>query len=119
MESERPDYITHLAAQSYPKTSFNIPIETLQTNIIGTANLLDSIRSIRELDKSYDPIIHVCSSSEVYGRAKVGSSLDEETTFHASSPYSLSKIGTDYLGRYYAEAYGLKTLSLAWERTRA
>ena len=109
LESERPDYITHLAAQSYPKTSFNIPIETLQTNIIGTANLLDSVRSIRESDRSYDPIIHVCSSSEVYGRAKVGSSLDEETTFHASSPYSLSKIGTDYLGRYYAEAYGLKT----------
>ena len=109
LESERPDYITHLAAQSYPKTSFNIPIETLQTNIIGTANLLDSVRSIRESDRSYDPIIQVCSSSEVYGRAKVGSSLDEETTFHASSPYSLSKIGTDYLGRYYAEAYGLKT----------
>jgi GDPmannose 4,6-dehydratase len=36
----RPQFISHLGAQSYPKTSFNIPIETLQTNIIGTANLL-------------------------------------------------------------------------------
>lgn len=109
LDKHRPAYITHLAAQSYPKTSFDIPIETLQTNIIGTANLLDSIRSIREEDASYDPIIHVCSSSEVYGRATVGKDLNEETKFHASSPYSLSKIGTDYLGRFYAEAYGLKT----------
>ena len=37
IEEIRPDYISHLAAQSYPKTSFDIPIETLQTNIIGTA----------------------------------------------------------------------------------
>lgn len=108
LKAERPDYITHLAAQSYPKTSFDIPIETLQTNIIGTANLLEAVRSLKE-EFGYDPIVHVCSSSEVYGRAKVGKSLNEETAFHASSPYSISKIGTDYLGRYYGEAYGLRT----------
>lgn len=108
LKSERPDYITHLAAQSYPKTSFDIPIETLQTNIIGTANLLEAVRSLKQ-EFGYDPIIHVCSSSEVYGRAKVGANLNEETPFHASSPYSISKIGTDYLGRYYGEAYGLRT----------
>ena len=44
IRSTRPDFISHLAAQSFPKTSFDIPIETLQTNIIGTANLLESIR---------------------------------------------------------------------------
>ena len=43
----RPDYISHLAAQSFPKTSFDIPIETLQTNIIGTANLLESCRLLK------------------------------------------------------------------------
>ena len=43
----RPDFISHLAAQSYPRTSFDIPIETLQTNIIGTANLLEVIKQIR------------------------------------------------------------------------
>lgn len=104
----RPDYISHLAAQSYPKTSFNIPIETLQTNIIGTANLLESIRQIKEVD-GYDPVVHVCSSSEVYGRAKVGTSLAEDTPFHGASPYSISKIGTDYLGQFYGEAYQLRT----------
>lgn len=107
-ESERPDFIFHLAAQSFPKTSFNIPIETLQTNIIGTANLLENIRALKQKD-GYNPVVHVCSSSEVYGRAKVGVKLNEETPFHGASPYSISKIGTDYLGRFYGEAYDIKT----------
>ncbi|HEB8075568.1 TPA: GDP-mannose 4,6-dehydratase, partial [Campylobacter jejuni] len=55
------------------------------------------------------PVVHVCSSSEVYGRAKAGVKLNEDTTFHGASPYSISKIGTDYLGRFYGEAYGIKT----------
>ena len=104
----RPDVIFHLAAQSFPKTSFNIPIETLQTNIIGTASLLEVIRQLRE-SESYDPVVHICSSSEVYGRAKEGQKLNEDTKFHGASPYSISKIGTDYLGQFYGEAYGIKT----------
>lgn len=108
LKSVRPDYISHLAAQSYPKTSFDIPIETLQTNVIGTANLLEAIRQQKEAD-GYDPVVHVCSSSEVYGRAKPGMPLAEDTPFHGASPYSISKIGTDYLGRFYGEAYGLRT----------
>lgn len=107
-ENRRPDFIFHLAAQSYPKTSFDIPIETLQTNIIGTANLLENIRNLKQKD-DYDPVVHVCSSSEVYGRAKVGVKLNEEMPFHGASPYSISKIGTDYLGRFYGEAYGIRT----------
>ena len=108
LKTVRPDYISHLAAQSYPKTSFEIPIETLQTNIIGTANLLEAVRQQKEAD-GYDPVVHICSSSEVYGRAKPGISLAEDTAFHGASPYSISKIGTDYLGRFYGEAYGLRT----------
>jgi GDP-4-dehydro-6-deoxy-D-mannose reductase len=104
----KPKYISHLAAQSYPKTSFNIPIETLQTNIIGTANLLENIRQLKEVD-GYDPVVHVCSSSEVYGKAKPGVALAEDTPFHGASPYSISKIGTDYLGQFYGEAYGIRT----------
>lgn len=104
----RPDLISHLAAQSFPKTSFDIPIETLQTNIIGTANLLESIRSQKDIS-NYDPVVHICSSSEVYGRAKPGIPLDEDAPFHGASPYSISKIGTDYLGRFYGEAYSLRT----------
>lgn len=108
LKTIRPDFISHLAAQSYPKTSFDIPLETLQTNIIGTANLLEAVRQQKEAD-GYDPVVHVCSSSEVYGRAKPGMPLAEDTSFHGASPYSISKIGTDYLGRFYGEAYGIRT----------
>jgi GDP-4-dehydro-6-deoxy-D-mannose reductase len=106
--SVRPDVVFHLAAQSFPKTSFDMPIETLQTNIVGTANLLEVIRQLKEKD-GYDPVVHVCSSSEVYGRAKKGQKLAEDTKFHGASPYSISKIGTDYLGQFYGEAYGIRT----------
>jgi GDP-4-dehydro-6-deoxy-D-mannose reductase len=105
---EKPDFIFHLAAQSFPKTSFDSPIETLQTNVIGTANLLEVIRQLKE-QGDYSPVVHVCSSSEVYGKAKKGVALSEQTSFHGASPYSISKIGTDYLGQFYGEAYDIKT----------
>jgi GDP-4-dehydro-6-deoxy-D-mannose reductase len=108
IKSEKPDFIYHLGAQSFPRTSFDIPIETLQTNIIGTANLLECIKSLKETE-GYDPVVHICSSSEVYGKAKKGESLSEDSKFHGASPYSISKIGTDYLGQFYGEAYGIKT----------
>ena len=108
LEEHTPEYISHLAAQSYPKTSFNIPVETLQTNAVGTANLLEAIRLLNE-KTAYSPSIHVCSSSEVYGKAKPGELITETTQFHGASPYSISKIATDYLGQFYGEAYGLKT----------
>ena len=58
----RPTYISHLAAQSFPKTSFDSPIETLQTNILGTCNLLEAVRN--ELSPEYDPVVHVCSQAK-------------------------------------------------------
>lgn len=108
IEEEKPDFISHLAAQSFPRTSFDIPLETLQTNIIGTAILLEAVKSMKA-SCGYDPVVHVCSSSEVYGKAEKGVKLDENTNFHGASPYSISKIGTDFLGRFYGEAYGIKT----------
>lgn len=108
LDEVQPNFIFHLAAQSFPKTSFQIPLETLQTNILGTANLLESIRLLKD-DKGYDPVIQVCSSSEVYGKAEKGIELNENTKFHGASPYSISKIGADYLGQFYGEAYGMKT----------
>jgi GDPmannose 4,6-dehydratase len=104
----RPDYIFHLAAQSYPKTSFDAPLDTLNTNILGTCRLLEAVRAI----SNYKPIIHVCASSEVFGRVKKEMlPITEECTFHPASPYAISKVGTDLLGRYYAEAYGLTVMT--------
>jgi GDPmannose 4,6-dehydratase len=101
----KPDYVFHLAAQSYPKTSFSSPILTLDTNILGTLRLLETIRGCKEID----PIIHVCSSSEVFGRVpREKLPINEECSFHPASPYAISKIGTDLVGRFHAEAYGQK-----------
>lgn len=108
IDKTRPSFISHLGAQSYPKTSFDAPLETLQTNIMGTANLLECVRILKER-YNYNPVVHICSSSEVYGKASTGASLSEETPFHGASPYSISKIGTDFLGRFYGEAYGIRT----------
>lgn len=105
--TSQPNYVFHLAAQSYPKTSFSAPLETLQTNIIGTANLLEVIRK-----SELDPVIHVCASSEVFGRvSKENLPIHEDVTFHPASPYAISKVGTDLIGRYYGEAYGLKVMT--------
>jgi GDPmannose 4,6-dehydratase len=108
VDKSRPHYVFHLAAQSYPSTSFTSPIHTLDTNIIGTERLLEALRRCREID----PVIHVCSSSEVFGRVpKDKLPINEECSFHPASPYSISKIGTDMIGRYHAEAYGQKIMT--------
>lgn len=101
----RPDYVFHLAAQSYPKTSFTSPLHTLDTNILGTFRLLEALRGCKDID----PIIHVCSSSEVYGRvSREKLPINENCSFHPASPYAISKIGTDMVGKFHCEAYGQK-----------
>mgnify|MGYP003657643965 CR=1 FL=1 len=107
VNDDPPDYVFHLAAQSYPLTSFSAPLETLQTNIIGTTNLLEAIKSSQS-----DPVVHVCASSEVFGRVpKKYLPINEEVPFHPASPYAISKVGTDLIGRFYAEAYGMKIMT--------
>lgn len=103
----KPDYVFHLAAQSYPKTSFESPLETLETNILGTAKVLDAIKKLEQ-----NPVIHVCASSEVFGRVpKEFLPIHEDVTFHPASPYAISKVGTDLVGRFYAEAYGMTVMT--------
>lgn len=103
----KPDYVFHLAAQSYPHTSFDAPLDTLETNVQGTAHVLEALRV-----NNMDAIVHVCASSEVFGRVPRDKlPIDEECTFHPASPYAISKVGTDLLGRYYAEAYGMTVMT--------
>ena len=102
----KPDYVFHLAAQSFPTTSFSQSTLTYETNILGTSRLLDSIKKYK-----LDPIIHICSSSEVFGRvSKKDLPIDENCSFHPASPYAISKIGTDLVAKFFFEAYGLRTL---------
>lgn len=103
----RPDFVFHLAAQSFPKTSFSSAEDTLDTNIQGTVRVLESLRN-------YAPkaVIHVCASSEVFGRvSKKDLPINEECNFHPASPYAISKVGTDLIGRFYAEAYGMMIMT--------
>jgi len=107
IRDHQPDYVFHLAAQSFPLTSFTAPVDTLNTNIQGTVRLLDSIKTYKN-----DAIVHVCASSEVFGRVpKEKLPIDEECTFHPASPYAVSKVGTDLMGRFYAEAYGMTVMT--------
>ena len=102
-----PDYVFHLAAQSYPRTSFESPLDTLDTNIQGTTRLLDALHVTAP-----EAVIHVCASSEVFGRVpKDKIPIDEECGFHPASPYAISKVGTDLIGRYYAEAFGMTVMT--------
>jgi len=108
VEMAQPDYVFHLAAQSYPSTSFTAPLDTYETNILGTARLLEVLRR----QKGIDPLIHVCASSEVYGRVpKEKVPIGEDCTFHPASPYAISKVGTDLVGRFHAEAYRQKVMT--------
>lgn len=63
VKQSTPDFVFHLAAQSYPKTSFDSPLDTLETNVQGTANVLEALRK-----NNIDAVTHVCASSEVFGR---------------------------------------------------
>lgn len=103
VRAARPDYVFHLAAQSFPRTSFDSPLDTLDVNVLGTCRLLEVLRY-----HAPDALIHVCASSEVFGRVSQHElPIDEECRFHPASPYAISKVGTDLIGRFYAEAYGM------------
>jgi len=101
-----PDWIFHLAAQSYVSASFNAPADTIQTNVIGTTNLLDAVRIT-----GIDPKIHICSSSEVYGQVtKDEVPIRETNPFRPASPYAVSKVGEDMISQQYFLSYGIKTV---------
>lgn len=98
IEQVKPDYVYHLAAQSFVNDSFIYPEETLRTNIIGTYNLLEAIR----MSKECSPVIHVCSSSEVYGQVQQNEVPIKETNpFRPANPYAVSKVGEDMIAYLY------------------
>lgn len=102
----RPDRIFHLAAQSYVTVSFDMPADTLHTNVIGTTNLLDAIRI-----SGLDPLVHICSSSEVYGQVRPDEVPIRETNpFRPASPYAVSKVGEDMVALQYFLSHGIRTL---------
>jgi len=110
LSRQKPDVIFHLAAQSYVPFSFSSPVATLGTNVIGTCNLLEAVKELR-FSSGYDPIIHICSSSEVYGQVKENEvPIRESNPFRPSSPYAVSKVGEDMLAFQYWLSWKIKTI---------
>lgn len=106
IKNVRPDWIFHLAAQSFVTTSFDAPVDTLTTNVIGTTNLLDALR-MTEVDAK----VHVCSSSEVYGQVlEEEVPIRETNPFRPASPYAVSKVGEDMIAFQYFLSYGIRTV---------
>lgn len=94
----KPKVIYHLAAQSRPDVSFNHVKYTLETNIIGTCNLLEACRKL-----DYKPLIINASSSAVYGDIDWDTPPDENSTTLPISPYGTSKLAQEHLMRNYYE----------------
>ena len=110
----KPDYIYHLAAQSFVSDSYTNPAVTIETNTIGTVNLLEAIRFVKERE-GYNPVVHVCSTSEVYGLVKENElPITEESPLRPGNPYAVGKLGGDMAALVYFTNFGIKTM-----RTRA
>jgi len=104
----QPDAIMHLAAESHVDRSIDSPASFIETNIIGTFNLLEATRSYLAKNKKKF-IFHHISTDEVYGDlGKFTSNLFSENSPYApSSPYAATKASSDHLVRSWGKTYGI------------
>lgn len=110
IETVRPDYVFHLAAQSFVPHSWQNPNATLSDNIMMQLHLFEAIRSV-----GIDPVIQIALSSEEYGKVLPSEvPVKENNPLRPLSPYAVSKVAQDMLAYQYNQSYGFKTI-----RTRA
>jgi GDP-4-dehydro-6-deoxy-D-mannose reductase len=106
VEAVRPDYIFHLAAQSFVPTSWKAPQESLSTNLLGQLNIFEAVRKA-----DLDCRIQVAGSSEEYGMVYEGEiPITEDQPLRPLSPYAVSKVAQDALAYQYFMSFGMKTL---------
>ena len=115
LAEHRPRAVLHFAAESHVDRSIHGPGEFIQTNMVGTFELLEAVRAYwGELpagDKAAFRFLHV-STDEVYGSlSETDPAFSETTAYAPNSPYSASKAGSDHLVRAYHHTYGLPTLT--------
>lgn len=114
LHKHQPDSVMHLAAESHVDRSIDGPSEFIQTNIIGTYNLLEASRHYwlaLGKDKKDNFKFHHISTDEVYGDLEGPTDLfTEETSYAPSSPYSASKASSDHLVRAWLRTYGFPTV---------
>lgn len=100
------DGVIHLAAESHVDRSIDAPLAFIETNIVGTAQLLNAARQAWQEDWSGKLFYHV-STDEVYGSLGETGYFTETTAYDPRSPYSASKAASDHLVRAYYHTYGL------------
>ncbi len=106
----KPDRIFHLAAQSSVPVSWNLPVETMKTNVMGQIHLLEAVR-----ETAIRPLILIACSSEEYGAVSTKDIPVKETqALQPLSPYGVSKVAQDLLAEQYFQTFGLPIV-----RTRA
>jgi len=114
LDQHQPSSIINFAAESHVDRSIDSPGEFIQTNVVGTFELLEAFRSYHssasETNRAAFRFLHV-STDEVYGSLGAEGFFTEETSYAPNSPYSASKAGADHLVRAYRHTYGLPTLT--------
>jgi GDP-4-dehydro-6-deoxy-D-mannose reductase len=106
----RPDYVFHLAAQAYVPDSWISPIVSLNTNAVGTLNILEAVRTLKLPAR-----VQIACSADEYGRVfKNEVPIKETNQFRPLSPYAVGKITQDMLGYQYYQSYQMHIV-----RTRA
>lgn len=106
LQKVKPDVIFHLASHANVRASFTTPLSVLENNIMGTANLLEAVRL-----SGIDPVIQICSTSEVYGQVDPKNvPIKEDCPLNPSSPYAVSKVAQDLLGFTYFRSYNMKII---------
>jgi dTDP-glucose 4,6-dehydratase len=109
-KQHQPDAVMHLAAESHVDRSIDGPADFIQTNIVGTYNLLDVAKKYwngLSGEKKQRFRFHHVSTDEVYGDLDETGYFTEDTCYQPSSPYSASKASSDHLVRAWHRTYGL------------
>ena len=101
-----PDALMHLAAESHVDRSIEGPADFVQTNIVGTCTLLETIREYRASGRRECRFVHV-STDEVYGSLGAEGQFHEESPYRPNSPYSASKAAADHLARAWNRTFAL------------
>jgi len=108
-ETEQPDAVIHLAAESHVDRSITNPLEFVMTNVVGTVTLLNAARNYWKGNYDKTRFYHV-STDEVYGSLGEDGMFTETTNYDPHSPYSASKASSDHFVRAYHDTYGLDTV---------
>ena len=102
----KPEVIFNLAAETHVDRSIDSPKEFIDSNILGTFNILEQMRNYKKRNKKKLRLVHV-STDEVYGDLKKNEKSNESSPYKPSSPYSASKASADHLIKAYVRTYKL------------